>query len=73
MHMSNRTYFEAARFIKSKETETSIETDIDRALYKKPEFTMFDELVLKRLHNNLVESDRAKNYFGYRKITKESA
>lgn len=73
MHMSNRTYFEAARFIKSKETETSIETDIDRALYKKPEFTMFDELVLKRLHNNLVESDRAKNYFSYRKITKESA
>ena len=73
MHMSNRTYFEAARFIKSKETETSIETDIDKALYKKPEFTMFDELVLKRLHNNLVESDRAKNYFNYRKITRDSA
>jgi len=71
--MSNRTYFEAARFIKSKETETSIETDIDKALYKKPEFTMFDELVLKRLHNNLLESDRAKNYFAYRKITKDSA
>ena len=73
MHMSNRTYFEAARFIKSKETETSIETDIDKALYKKPEFTMFDELVLKRLHNNLVESERAKNYFNYRKINKDSA
>jgi DNA primase len=71
--MSNRTYFEAARFIKSKETETSIETDIDKALYKKPEFTTFDELVLKRLHNNLLESDRAKNYFAYRKITKDSA
>jgi hypothetical protein len=73
MHMSNRTYFEAARFIKSKETETSIETDIDRALYKKPEFIMFDELVLKRLHNNLLESERAKNYFNYRKINKESS
>ncbi len=73
MHMSNRTYFEAARFIKSKETETSIETDIDKALYKKPEFTMFDELVLKRLHNNLIESERAKNYFNYRKINKDSA
>jgi DNA primase len=73
MHMSNRTYFEAARFIKSKETETSIETDIDKALYKKPEFTMFDELVLKRLHNNLLSSDRAKDYFNYRKITKDSA
>lgn len=73
MHMSNRTYFEAARFIKSKETESSIETDIDKALYKKPEFTMFDELVLKRLHNNLISSDRAKDYFTYRKITKDSA
>jgi DNA primase len=66
--MSNRTYFEAARFIKSKETETSIEQDIDRALYKKPEFVLFDELILKRLYNNLVSSDRAKDYFRYRKI-----
>jgi DNA primase len=71
--MSNRTYFEAARFIKSKETETSIEQDVDRALYKKPEFTLFDEVVLKRLHNELLSSSRAKNYFNYRKITKESA
>jgi len=71
--MSNRTYFEAARFIKSKETETSIEQDIDRALYKKPEFTLFDEVVLKRLHNGLLLSSRAKDYFNYRKITKESA
>jgi len=73
MHMSNRTYFEAARFIKSKETETSIEQDVDRALYKKPEFTLFDEVVLKRLHNSLLSSSRAKDYFNYRKITKESA
>ena len=71
--MSNRTYFEAARFIKSKETETSIEQDVDRALYKKPEFTLFDEVVLKRLHNSLLSSSRAKDYFNYRKITKESA
>ena len=73
MHMSNRTYFEAARFIKSKETETSIEQEVDRALYKKPEFTLFDEVVLKRLHNELLSSSRAKDYFNYRKITKESA
>ena len=73
MHMSNRTYFEAARFIKSKETETSIEQDVDRALYKKPEFTLFDEVVIKRLHNSLLSSSRAKDYFNYRKITKESA
>lgn len=72
MHMSNRTYFEAARFIKSKEVESSIEQDVDRALYKKPEFVLFDEVIIRRLHNNLLSSERAKNYFNYRKITKES-
>ena len=72
MHMSNRTYFEAARFIKSKEIETSIEQDVDKALYKKPEFISFDEVVLKRLYNGLLVSDRAKNYFKYRKINMES-
>lgn len=70
--MSNRTYFEAARFIKSKEVESSIEQDVDRALYKKPEFVLFDEVIIRRLHNNLLSSERAKNYFNYRKITKES-
>jgi len=71
--MSNRTYFEAARFIKSKEAETSIQQDVDRALYKKPEFILFDEVVLKRLHNSLLSSSRAKDYFNYRKINKDSA
>ena len=68
MHVSGRTYFESERFIKSKESEGNIEQDINRALYQKPEFVLFDELILKRLHNNLVSSDRAKDYFRYRKI-----
>jgi DNA primase len=68
MHVSGRTYFESERFIKSKESEGNLEQDISRALYQKPEFVLFDELILKRLHNNLVSSDRAKDYFRYRKI-----
>jgi DNA primase len=68
MHVSGRTYFESERFIKSKESEGNLEQDINRALYQKPEFVLFDELILKRLHNNLVSSDRAKDYFRYRKI-----
>lgn len=72
MHMSNRTYFEAVRFIKSKETEGNLEQDINRKLYTKPDFVPYDELILKRLYNNLLVSDRAKDYFKYRKITTTS-
>jgi DNA primase len=68
MHTSGRKYFEAVRFIKGKETETNLEKDISRALFQKPEFVPFDELTLKRLYNNLLTSDRAKDYFKYRKL-----
>jgi len=68
MHTSGRTYFESVRFIKSKETEQDLERDINQKLVVKPEFTPFDELILKRLNNNLLSSDRAKDYFKYRKI-----
>jgi DNA primase len=70
--MSARTYFEAIRFIKSKEVEGNLEKDISKALVVRPEFVAFDELILKRLYNNLFRSDRAKNYFNYRKIESNS-
>jgi DNA primase len=41
-------------------------------LIQKPEFVPFDELILKRLYNGLLTSDRAKNYFNYRKINSTS-
>lgn len=72
MHMSSRTYFESVRFIKSKEQEGNLEQDINKALYAKPEFVPFDELILKRLYNNLLTSDRAKDYFKYRKLEMSS-
>ena len=68
MHTSGRTYFESIRFIKSKETEQDLERDISQKLVAKPEFVPFDELILKRLYNNLTVSERAKDYFKYRKI-----
>ena len=72
MHTSGRSYFEAVRFIKGKETETDLEKDINQKLVKKPDFVEYDILTLKRLHNNLLSSDRAKNYFQYRKINQSS-
>jgi DNA primase len=68
MHTSGRKYFEAIRFIKGKETSTNLEQDINKALFKQPELTPYDELILKRLHNNLLSSDRAKDYFKYRRL-----
>jgi DNA primase len=73
MHFSGRTYFESIRFIKNKEQEGNLEQDINKALYAKPDFVLFDELILKRLYNNLLSSDRAKNYFNYRKINSLSS
>lgn len=72
MHMTGRTYFESIRFIKSKEVESNLEQDINKALYVKPEFVPFDELIIKRLNNNLMVSERAKEYFNYRKINQSS-
>jgi len=68
MHSSGRSYFESARFIKSKDQAIDLEQQINQQLYSKPEFVQFDELVLKRLYNNLLGSVRAKDYFKYRKI-----
>ena len=68
MHMSGRTYFEAVRYIKSKETENDIEKLVNKTLVAPPEFVQYDELILKRLYNQLAGSDKAKNYLRYRKI-----
>ena len=72
MHISGRTYFEAARFIKSKEKVSNLAIEIDRALVVEEQYKPFDELIIKRLHNNLLAAERPKNYFNYRKITMQS-
>jgi len=72
MYTSNRTYFEAARYIKSKEQDSNIEDSVNKVLASKPEFIQYDELLIKRLNNQAVESPRALRYFEGRKITKDS-
>jgi 5S rRNA maturation endonuclease (ribonuclease M5) len=73
MDQTGKTYFEAVRYIKSAEDDQiNLEQQINQTLYKKPEFVLFDELILKRLHNNLMMSDRAKDYFKYRKLDSSS-
>ena len=72
MHTTNRSYFESARFIKTKEQQTNLEDDINKALIVKQEYPQFDELLIKRLNQQALESPRATRYFSGRQITEES-
>lgn len=72
MFSSNRSYFEAARYIQSKQQETDISMLVNKALVETPEFVPYDELTIKRLNNALLDSDRAKDYMKYRKISQAS-
>lgn len=72
MFTTGRTYFETARYIKSKETENNIENVVNKALHALPEFIQYDELLIKRLNNQATESPRAMRYFEGRRITKDS-
>ena len=72
MHMSGRTYFESVRFIKSKEQTNNLEQDINKALYVKPDYLQFDELMLKRLNLQAIGSPRALRYFDSRLINELS-
>jgi DNA primase len=72
MHTSGRSYFEAARYIKSKETESDIEKQVNQQLIKKELYVPYDEILMKRLNNQALESPRAMRYFQGRLITEDS-
>ena len=72
MHTSGRTYFESARYIKSKEKLTNLVDDINKSLVTEEEFKQFDVEILKRLYTNLVSLERPKEYFRSRNINMQS-
>jgi DNA primase len=72
MFTTGRSYFETARYIKSKETETNIEAAVNKAMYAPPDFVQYDEVLIKRLNNQALESPRAIRYYNGRSITEES-
>jgi DNA primase len=72
MHTSARTYFEAARFIKSKETESDLQQQINQKLYTKPEYVQYDQVLIKRLNQQALEAPRAMRYFNGRLISEAS-
>lgn len=72
MHLSQRTYFESIRFIKSKEKETNIETFINKQLIQEPEYVEYDINIVKTLNSKALDSNRAIEYLKKRLITKDS-
>jgi DNA primase len=72
MTMSGRTYFEAARYIKSKETLADLAYDIEKQLHEKPVYNQYDQVLIKRLSSQALESPRAMRYYEGRLITEES-
>lgn len=72
MHTSGRTYFESVRFIKSKEVESDITSEVNKKLIDKPEYIQYDQVLIKRLNQQALDSPRAMRYYAGRLITEES-
>jgi DNA primase len=72
MQQTSRTYFEASRFIKSKEVLTNLESEINQKLIEKPLYVQFDVSEVERLSTAALQSARAKDYYLGRNISKAS-
>ena len=72
MHITNKSFFEATRFIESAKTEFDLSDSLNKIFDEKPQYSPYDELLIKRLNNQAIESPRAVRYFEGRRINKES-
>lgn len=72
MHVTQRTYFESVRFIKSKEKDIDIEYVINKKLQSVPEYIAYDEVTIERLNSQALVSERAIQYFKTRLINEQS-
>jgi len=72
MFVTRKSYFESIRLIESFETESNILDIIDNTLVKTNDFKPFDELLIRRLHQQALDSPRAMRYFEGRRISENS-
>lgn len=72
MRVTNRNYFESMRLINSKKNDVDIEYLVEKEIKKSSESPEFDMNLINRLHNDLKNNIRAKQYFYTRNITDES-
>ena len=72
MFVTQKSYFETLRFIDASATEIDIMGMINKALHVEPEYKPYDELQVRRLHMQAIESPRALRYFEGRRISENS-
>lgn len=72
MHTSGRSYFEAIRYVKSKEVAIDIQDEISKQLIVKPDYVQYDQVLIKRLNQQALESPRAMRYYAGRSISESS-
>lgn len=72
MHVTGKTYFESLRFIESVKSDIDVVGSIEKILAKSVEIEPFDELLIKRLHNQALASERAMHYYNFRRISEAS-
>ena len=72
MFNTHKKFFEATRFIESMSTEDDIVGLVDSILEKDSGLKPFDELMIKRLNTQAIESPRAIRYYEGRRISLES-
>ena len=72
MHVTKRSYFEAARMIDSKKDDRNFIEILESKLNVKPEFEEFDNTLIEKLNQSALSSQRAAQYYMGRGITKDS-
>jgi len=72
MYVTQKTYFESIRMIESFTTESNISSTIDSLLQDQPEYVSFDELMIRRLNQQALDSPRAMRYYEGRRISENS-
>lgn len=68
MRTTNRNYFEASRVISNAAKTVDFESRIDKMVEVKDEFEEFDPVLIRKLHNNILETEEGLAYFRTRKI-----
>lgn len=72
MRTTNRSYFEAQRIISKAAKNIDLVSNIQKTMEPKAEFVEFEPATIRRLHNTLLDSENAKEYFRSRNISPES-
>jgi len=72
MFTTKKNYFETLRFINSEEKQINIVEVLESSLINKPEYNIFNEELIEKLHTQALDNSRAIDYYISRGIKKLS-